>query len=450
VIRKKELPVAIITKVGAALQHLLGTMAEVAAQSSGVIVRQRKFTALSLARTFLLGFMQNPEASDEELAQIAVQCGADVTPQAIDQRHTPKLVKFLKELFGKATQMVVGSDQALAPILERFTSVTVLDSSTITLADMMQEEYPGCGGSYGGGASAMRLQTELDLRSGAVAHVEIEAGRSPDGATTRQNARRGKGSLRITDLGYFNVTVFADMAKEGEYFLSRLQFGTSVLLPERGAVELLDWLPKQPGPFVDQLILLGKEHRLPCRLIAWRLPEEQANRRRQKLRRESLSKYGKEPSAARLAWCDWTILVTNVPVEMMTPEEAVVLYRARWQVELLFKRWKSQDRVAVLKGSTVVRQMVRVWSRLLAALVQHWLVIASAWGDPTKSLSKVCEAIRKFVGRLAMSIDQLSELEQVLANLGAVLAKTCRRNKRSKPGTFELLNDVSLLNFRLT
>jgi len=109
------------------------------------------------------------------------------------------------------------------------------------------------------------------------------------------------------------------------------------------------------------------------------LPPEQANRRRQKLRKETLSKSGKEPSAARLAWCDWTILVTSVPVSMLSPEEAVVLYRARWQVELLFKRWKSQDLVAELSGSTDVRQMVRVWSRLLAALVQHWLVIASAW-----------------------------------------------------------------------
>lgn len=440
----------IIAKVGVALQQLFGPVAEQVAQSSGVIVRKRKFTALSLARTFVLGYLQNAKASDEELAQMAVQCGADVTPQAIDQRHTPKLVKFLKDLFCGATQMVVGSKKALVPILERFTSVTVLDSSTITLPDDMQQEYRGCGGTYGGGASAMKLQTELDLRSGAVSHVEIEPGRSPDSATSRQHARRGRGSLRITDLGYFSVPVFADMTKEGEYFLSRLQFGTGVLLPESGVVELMEWLPKQAGPFVDRPILLGKEQRLPCRLIAWRVPEEQANRRRQKLRRESVSKYGKEPSAERLAWCDWTLLVTNVPAEMMTSKEALVLYRARWQVELLFKRWKSQDLVAVLKGSSVVRQMVGVWSRLLAALVQHWLVVASVWGDPTKSLSKVCEAIRKFVGRLATGMDKLSDLEKVLADLGAVLASTCRRNKRSKPGTFELLNDVSLLEFQLT
>lgn len=440
----------IIAKVGVALQQLLGKEAEQAGRHSGIIARKRKFTALSLARAFVLGFLQNPKASDEELAQMAAQCGAAVTPQAIDQRHTPKLEAFLKELFVEATKLVVGSKKALAPLLERFSSVTILDSSTITLSDEMREEYSGCGGSHGGGASALKLQTELDLRSGAIEHVEIEPGRSPDGATSRQNARRGRGSLRITDLGYFNVSVFAEMAKEGEYFLSRLQFGTSVLLPEIGAVELLRWLPRQPGPFVDRPILLGKEQRLPCRLIAWRVPKEQANRRRQKLRRESVSKYGKEPTAERLAWCDWTILVTNVAVEMMSPEEAVILYRARWQVELLFKRWKGQDLVAVLKGSTVVRQMVGVWSRLLAALVQHWLLIASVWGDPTKSLSKVCEAIRKFVGRLAATIENPPELARMLADLNTTLAKTCRRNKRSNPGTFELLNDVSLLDFSLT
>ena len=440
----------ILAKAGAAVQRLFGAIAQTAAEDSGVIERTRKFTALSLARTFVLGFLQNPRASDEKLAQIAAQCDAEVTPQAIEQRHTPKLVAFLQKLFRGATQLVVGSDKALAPILERFTNVTMLDSSTFTLPDDEQEQFRGCGGSYGGGAAAMKLQTELDLRSGALAHVEIEPGRSPDGATSRQHARRGKGSLRISDLGYFNVLVFAAMMAADEHFLSRLQFGTTVLLRDGEAVDLLPWLAKQPGPFVDQPILLGQEQRLACRLIAWRLPREQANRRRRKLRQETMSKKGREPSAERLAWCDWTILVTSVPVEMLTPTEATVLYRARWQVELLFKRWKSQDLVAELSGSTAVRQMVRVWSRLLAAVVQHWLVIASVWGDPTKSLSKACEAVRAFAGRLAAALTRSAELARVLDDVRKTLAKTCGRDQRSKPGTFELLNDPSLLDFCLT
>lgn len=440
----------ILAKVGGSLQWLFGEIAEKAAAKSEVIQRVRKFTATSLARTFVLGFLQTANASDEKLAQMAVQCGAPVTPQAIEQRHTIRLVSFLHEMFRNATKLVVGSDQVLAPILERFTAVTVLDSSTISLPDEMQEQFRGCGGSYNSGASALKLQTELDLRNGALAHVEIEPGRSTDGATSRQEARHGKGALRIADLGYFALRVFAATVAAGEYFLSRLQFGTHVLLPSGESIDLLRWLARQPGPFVDVSILLGQKERLPCRLIAWRLPPDRANCRRRKLRQATMKKNGREPSAERLAWCDWTILVTNVPGELLTPAEAAILYRARWQVELLFKRWKSRGLVADLSGSTVVRQMVRVWSRLLAAVVQHWLMVCAIWGDPSRSLDKVWQAVQQFVGRLAVSLDRPGELERVLADMRATFSKTCRRDKRSKPGTFELLNDVELLDFELT
>jgi hypothetical protein len=272
-------------------------------------------------------------------------------------------------------------------------------------------------------------------------------GRSPDGATSRQEARRGKGSLRIADLGYFNLAVFEEMSKEGEFYLSRLQ-NPIVLMDLQGTVvDLAKWLPQQTGCFIDQMMLVGKSQRLPSRVIAWRLPAEQAARRRQKLRHEYKSKYGKEPSAERLALCDWTILVTNVPSAMMSTEEAVILYRARWQIELLFKRWKSQGLVALLQGSTTVRQMVKVWSRLLAAVVQHWLLIATAWGNPTKSLSKVCKAIATFASRLVAALTSEVEVNEILAAICAVVAKTCRRDKRSKAGTFELLNDVKLLGY---
>jgi hypothetical protein len=437
-----------IAKVGSALQRLFGGAVDQAAAASGVIKRQRKFSAMSLAKTFILGFLAKPDATDEDLALMAFQVGVDVTPQAIDQRFTAGMEQFLKDLFDEATKIIVGSNQALAPILERFTSVIVQDSSTLVLPDDRKDQYRGCGGSHGGGQAAMKLQTEWDLRSGALTHLQIEEGRSPDGATNRQQARRGKGSLRITDLGYFNLDVFEAMNQEGEYFLSRLQNPTGLMEPAGAPVELVNWLPKQTGRFIDQTMLVGKEKRLPCRVIAWRLPEEQAARRRHKLRQDYKSTYGKEPSANRLALCDWTILVTNVPIEMMSAEEAVILYRVRWQIELLFKRWKSLGLVAQLQGSTTVRQMVKVWARLLAVLVQHWLIVGTVWGDPTKSLNKVCRLIRTYVGRLAAALTRSVDLNQVLEEIQTALAKTCRRNKRSKPGTFELLNDVTLLEFR--
>src|SRR5258708_33864414 len=127
---------------------------------------------MSLARTFVLGFLQKPSASDGDLAAMAVQCGAEVTPQAVEQRHSPKLIKFLQELFCKALKEVVRADKALAPILERFTCVTLLDSTSIALMDSMAEEFPGCGGSYGGGKGAVKFQGGWDLRPGGLQDLE--------------------------------------------------------------------------------------------------------------------------------------------------------------------------------------------------------------------------------------------------------------------------------------
>jgi Transposase DDE domain len=447
---EEELPMSIVAKVGTSMQLLFGTIAEEAGKKTKIIVRQRKFTCFSLLKTFVLGFLQKPDASDEDLAQMAVQCGADVTPQAVEQRHTSKLVKFLEEVFRGATKLVVESTKSLAPILDRFEKVVVLDSTTTTLPDSMEKEFRGCGGSYQSGKSAIKFQTELDLRSGALTNIQIEQGRSPDSATSRQEVDLPAGSLRIADLGYFNLAVFASMVLARVHYLSRFQFNTGVMELNGAALDLLPWLSKQAGPIVDQMVLLGNAHRLPSRMIAWRLPQEQADRRRHKLRLFTRRKRGQEPSPERLAWCDWTILVTSVPVEMLSAVEAIVLYRARWQIELLFKRWKSQGLVAKLSGSTEVRQMVRVWARMIAAPVQHWLVVTCSWGDPTRSWGKVCEAIRAFVGRIAAALGQLLELSAVIDDLCAVVAKTCQRNKRRKPGTVELLNDVTLLDFCLT
>jgi Transposase DDE domain len=432
------------------LNQVFGPLANEANRTTGVVVRQRKFTPLSLARTFVLGFLQKADPSDEELARIAALSGAAVTPQAIDQRQTPKLAAFLEELFRQAIRVVVGSDRLLAPILQRFAAVTLLDSTVIGLPDSQHERFAGCGGRCGSGLAAVKLQTELDLRTGAITHVELESGRSADNATQRQHVRRAQGALRITDLGYFCVGVFAAMVEAGEHFLSRLQFGTGVRLPGGEAVDVLRFLAEQTGPFVDRPILLGLEQRLACRLIAWRLPQQQADRRRRKLREEFRRKWGREPTAQRLAWCDWTILVTSVPTELLTPSEAAVLYRARWQIELLFKRWKSQGRVATVDSSSDVRQVIRVWARLLAVLVGHWLLVATVWGDATKSLSKVSEAIRWFVGPLLVGLDRSEELVRVIENMTVGVARTCRRNTRTRPGTFELLNDPSRLDFQLT
>jgi hypothetical protein len=442
----------ILGNVAAAIHRHFSEVAPSLVTADKVIQRRRIFTASSLLQTFVMGFLKKPDASDEDLAQVAALVGAPVTPQAIEQRFTPQLADFLQEVFQKIARTSIESDQSLAPLLDRFTKVEIRDGSTITLPDSMKEKFAGCGGSYDSGKAAMKLQTAFDLRGGKVT-VELEQGRSPDAATPRQHERLGKGSLTIKDLGFFDLDVMEEQDRHGEYFLSRLQFGTKVFLDGEdlgGNKDVMSWLAKQSGPFVDREVAIGKNKRLKVRLIAWRVPPDVANERRRKLRQETKKRKGVEPSSDRLEWCDWTILVTNVPLELMTPQEAVILYGARWQVELLFKRWKSLNMVAVLSGSTEVRQMVRVWSRLIASIIQHWLTLATVWGNPRKSLTKANRAIQEWTALLMSALHDPTLLAAAIATLKGILGKTVRRDNRCDAGTFELLNDSSLLDLNLT
>jgi len=439
-----------IAKLAAMLQGLFQESAQQVADDCGVIQRQRKFTAVTLAETFVMGFLANPHASHEELAQTAALCGVEVTPQAIDQRFTPRLAAFLEGLFRRALKQSLQATASLAPLLERFAEVTVLDSTTISLPAEQSERFRGCGGSHGAGRAAMKLQVMWDLRRGAFTAMGIEAGRDCDYKTPLQSLAPLPGSLRISDLGYFAIEVFEQIGRQGAFWLSRLQFGTSLFLPNGAPLRWLEWLSRQTESVIDQAILLGSERKMPCRLLAWQLPEEVANRRRQKLLAETRHKYGRTPTAERLAWCGWTILVTNVPAEKLVPQEMAVLYRARWQIELLFKRWKSLGLVAQLQGSSVPRQMVRLWARLLAVLVEQWFLVGSVWGDTRHSLWKAGQAIRRHVLLVVAALGNQGQLEAAIEFLCRVIRATTRQNKRKRPSTFELLNNPGRLEYSLT
>jgi len=122
-----------VSKLVQAVQSLFGNLADQAAAATKVIIRKRKFTPQGLASTFILGFLNNPDASDEQLAQMAAAVGEPVSPQAIEQRYHERMIAFLRKLFGMAVQSQVQSDLVLGSLLERFTDVQILDSTTISL-----------------------------------------------------------------------------------------------------------------------------------------------------------------------------------------------------------------------------------------------------------------------------------------------------------------------------
>src|SRR5579863_5433419 len=441
---------SIVARMAHALETVFSQAAEEANQEAGVILRRRKFTPVSLAKTFVLGLLTNPHATHEDLAAAAAAADTQVSPQAIEQRYSPQLCKFLECLLPRMLCVIVRADESLAPLLERFTEVKILDSSSVQLPDSEAERFPASGGAKDRNLAVVKLQTEFELCRGQLLCLQFEPGKANDQGTNRQHVPPRPGSLRIADLGYFSVPVLASLAAASAYFLTRVQHHVKIHV-EGVTHGLVEWLNQQPERIVDRNIALRKEDPLACRLIAWRVPQEIADRRRAKLREKSVRKTGREPSRESLAACDWEFLVTNLPEEKLSVKEAIVLYRARWQIELLFKRWKSIGKIAVLDGKNDVTKMCRFWARLCAAVVQHWLTVCVGWSTTLAlSFAKLAHAIATIASELASAIGSLERDEAVLEKLRRQAIACCRRNKRRKPGAIELLRNPELLEYALT
>jgi hypothetical protein len=406
---------------------------------------------VTLSRSFILALLKNPEANGEEIALMAAACGVKVSPQAVEQRYSQRLCDFFRVLLGRLVGTVIQSDEAFAEILERFSEVRLIDSSSIQLPDCMEEEFPACGGRGLGGRSVMKLQTELDLRRGQITCIQPEPGKSPDQGSQRQKVTLPQGSLRIADLGYFSIPVLREIQFAKAYFLTRIQHVTKIYVDAKECC-LVEWLNRQDTQVVDQMVELGRQHRLSCRLIAWRVPPEIANRRRAKLRANTVDKTGRQPSAASLAACDWEFLVTNLTAEQLTIKEAIVLYRSRWQIELLFKRWKSYCQIDRLDGRTDIVTMTRCWARLCGAVIQHWLIVTTGWSPMLNfSFDKLAKLIPDILSELASNLEDLDQIVAVLSKLKTQAEIRCRRTKRKKrPGTIELLRNPELLEYALS
>ena len=73
----------------------------------------------------------------------------------------------------------------------------------------------------------------------------------------------------------------------------------------------------------------------------------------------SARKKGREVSARQWELAGWTVLVTDLPADRLDAAEAWELYRARWQIELLFKLWKQGNRLSRPGGADPERALGR-------------------------------------------------------------------------------------------
>ena len=168
------------------------------------------------------------------------------------------------------------------------------------------------------------------------------------------------GDLVIRDLGYFVLQVFKQMNSKGIYFLSRCRYGVGFYqIDSRKQIPLQKLL--RGKRYIDTEVICGKTEQLKVRLVALKLNESIAAQRRRKAKQDRDKRLNHTKQYYQLL--GYAIFITNVEKEVWDHQQIAEAYRVRWNIETLFKSWKScfhieqmipEDRVHVLRTESVL------------------------------------------------------------------------------------------------
>ena len=368
-------------------------------------LRQRKLTFVQVALILVLGWWKQPQAGPSTLSRFAGSLGVRIEKQGLDCHFTERTATWLLALLRRAVEYVVCAHAVSLPLLQQFRAVLIEDGSSISLPSVLRSVWRGCGGraaSAGKDAktqAALKVTVRWDRLSGRLQGPYLQEGRQHELKSVLREQVIVPGSLWIADLGYWSLKWLRAVSQSGVYFLMRYKAGI-VLWQGKQRLDLLSVLPQVTGERLELLVAVGADKVVSgVRLVAERVPDEVTLQRQERIRAYA-DDHGKPVNPLVWELAHWTIVLTNVPVCMLSFEQVLALLRARWQVELLFKLWKESGLLDDWEASDPWRILCEVYAKLLAMVVQHWFVLLSCWDDPHRSLSAVAEVLREQVPTL--------------------------------------------------
>ena len=351
-----------IARLSGILRTLFITEANQLAREHEVIQRKRVFSGASLLQLLVFGWLKNPQAGLSSLARFAGGLGLKLSKQAIEERFTMRTADWLLAVLRRGVQFLVCAQAVSIPLLQRFTAVLVEDGSTISLPAALKQVWRGCGGSES--EAALKLTVRWDLLKGGLLGPYVQAGRSHETQSPLREQQMPRGSLWIGDLGYFSLVWLGQLVKQGVYFLLGYKEPVTLWDADGKRVEVLDLLPTDGQQVVDVPVSLGARKQVQARLIAKQMPEEVVKRRREQLQ-EQAHKRCKPINPRQWELVQWVIVLTNVPLSLLSAAQAMALMRARWQIELLWKLWKELGAVDEWQTANPVRILCEVYAKLL-------------------------------------------------------------------------------------
>jgi len=308
------------------------------------------------------------QQSLEDLADILKDDGIEITRQALHNRFNENAVKFLASALTKILQQQFESNE-VALLESKFKRVLIKDSVCFQIDESLAKYYRGSGGD--GSEASIRIQFEYELLRGTITDLSINAFNEQDAKDSLATIEKTReGDLIIRDLAYMSIAVLKKIIGKYAFYLCRPNTGVKMYEKIKGEFVEIDFnkvtknLKKNKLSVIEKSVYYGAVDKIKTRLIIHLLPEEQLAKRLRKANKNAKKK-GRKLSKEYKTRAAINLFITNTSIEKIPTEKVWSIYRLRWQIELMFKIWKSICNIEKVKKVKKERLECYIFSKLI-------------------------------------------------------------------------------------
>ena len=330
---------------------------------TGLIKRERKIDAVIMFWVLTLSFgvrLQRTLASLKRSYE--KEAHEKLSDSSWYYRFTPELVAFLKACVIHGIEYLAQEQSHnLNKKLFKFQDVLIQDSTIVRLHTSLAKLYPAARSK--GEAAGLKIAVLVSAVGNTPESISIYKERTNELKTIRVGPWI-KGKILLIDLGFYKYQLFARIAENGGFFVSRSKDNSNPLIIKanrtwRGqsidvcGTYLQDVLPKLQRQILDVNVEVSFKRRA-----------YNGVRRQDTHRFRLVAIYNDEDEK-------YHTYITNINSDILEPEDIGKLYGARWDIELMFKELKSRYALDALdtKNPQIIEALI--WVAILTLLVSR-------------------------------------------------------------------------------
>lgn len=333
------------------------------AKETGLVKRERKVNPVALFWVLVLSFGVGMQRTLASLKRSYEREGnIALSDSSWYDRFSPELVRFLKTCVIHGIEHLAATEHRhLSEKLKRFQDVLIQDSTIIRLHKMLAKRWPAARSRKV--AAGVKVNVLVSAVANSMKSVSLIGERTHDMKTIRIGPWV-KDRILLVDLGFYKHHLFTKIGENGGFFVSRLKGTADPMIVSVHSVcrgNSVDVIGRRVSAVLPKLHrqILDVEVEVPVKRRRY-----DGKQRKDDVWFRMVAVFNKEENVYHL-------YLTNIPADLLTPEDVASLYGARWEVELIFKELKSRYALDMIKTTNAMIVAALIWVAILTLLASR-------------------------------------------------------------------------------